>query len=328
MPEWKDIPPVSGLSREALERFVNEALDGIAPELLKNLPDLLPDFIGSVMTDAGNMLDALNMPAAKFAMTANDLIRATNSKTAIEIFPPFFFPMVYWWMSPKRRAREFADCFGATIARAKRGIPEDEPYRSEALYKAVNECIMYLVPALTEEQARWFQKTNAGMLRRYFANKLENPTHGDKPYRISPESWGIKIKSTGLPKIHGDPGTVPARRAAVKLGNRPARPVDWSKRGRFGFKYKGADALVEKHVVSPRFRSALEYRGPVVVRREGKGQDMPKRKKTKSRKVNVPHVEAKAIERRKLRVLSRIYRLFRRGQKRRAMKLAAKLARV
>jgi hypothetical protein len=57
-------------------------------------------------------------------------------------------------------------------------------------------------------------------------------------------------------------------------------------------------------------------------------KDMPKRKKTKSRKVNVPHVEAKAIERRKRRVLARIHRLFQSGQKARARKMAARLARV
>lgn len=86
-------------------------------------------------------------------------------------------------------------------------------------------------------------------------------------------------------------------------------------------------------ILNKKIRSAIISAARIFIARraepkKGKVKDMPKRKKTKSRKVNVPHVEAEAIERRKLRVLAKIYALFRKGQKARARKMAAKLAQV
>jgi hypothetical protein len=270
--------------------------------------DMITPILGDVLGGyAEQLAEALNHPALGAMMKVKNIISQMNApRVKTKTIPPYVEPLEYYWMKPKYRARHLAASLAALqMLAAAKGWSLDEGTGYKKLIKILDRWR----PKVTFEQAQEIQRVFADDIRKNFRNAHDASALGKYKFqRGLPLLYPVKY-GTGQP-----PAAAPVAKAAwreptlstsPRIFSRftPARPVDIKR------------VTTEPKTEKPKKKRKVK-------------KDMPKRKKTASRKVNVPHVEAEAIERRKLRVLSRIYHLFRKGQGKRARRLAAKLARV
>jgi hypothetical protein len=298
-----DLPPIPGVDADELAGIIEDAATEFGLSLLEDLPDLLPEFITTAVSQVQDIADQLEIPGLSAILKVKQAITQINAPRAKQAVPEWRRILDYWYKTPRQRVEEFAFLFAeqASLGHFDEGMDEGKGLRSLELAMGP------LIPKVTADTAEHLHKLYADKIRDWFRDgKTELELRDGMPFIHRPVTRAATR------------AVAPARTVVPGTEQPEAVPV---KKARFG---RGARFVPSAVPSSERDRG----RKPKP-KRAKKGKPVAtKKKKKKYRVIMVPWKEAQKIELRKSRALRKIHKLFRKGQTARARRAAQLLAKV